>query len=70
MTYPTVAQFRPTPVDPPLSTHLPDKADWVVTQMSLKNLKDRKGTEVHRFKHWGPGDFYVRIQPPNLLEKT
>ena len=64
MVYPTVAQFRPTPFDPLLSVYLPDRADWVVVQVSAEDLKDREGTEVHRFGHWGSGNIYVRLKPP------
>lgn len=63
--YKTCAEWRPSAMDPPLSAHLPeDRADWVVVNVSDKDLKDQKGTEVHKFGHWMSGAFYVRIKPP------
>ena len=60
-----VTEFRPTDLDPPISVHLPaDRQDWVVTAASGKDMKDREGTEVHRFRHWASPDFYVRIEKP------
>lgn len=57
--------WSPTPLDPPISAHLPEnRADWIVVQVSAKNLKDVGGSEVHKFDHWGNGPFYVRIKPP------
>jgi hypothetical protein len=47
----TVAEFRITPFDPPLGTHLPERLDWLVVAMRDEDMPDRKGTEVHRFRH-------------------
>jgi len=57
-----VRDFRPTPLDPPISTFLPERSDWFVVAVSAKDMPDRKGSEVHKFNHWGSGAFYVRIK--------
>jgi len=59
-----VKDFRITPLDPPLSTFIPDRAEWWVENVSDKDLADRKGSEVHRFGHWTQPNIYVRIVPP------
>lgn len=63
--YKTVSEWSPSPFDPPLSAHLPeDRKDWRVVQVSDKDMKGMKGSEVHRFAHWMRDCFYVRIKPP------
>lgn len=59
-----VREFRITPLDSPIGVFLPEnRQDWIVANMSDGDLADRKGTEVHRFRHW-LHDIYVRIKPP------
>ena len=58
-----IRDFRPTSLDPPISVFLPEsRRDWFVVAASNKNMPDRRGSEVHRFGHWGAPDFYVRIK--------
>jgi hypothetical protein len=60
---PLVRDFRVTPMDSPIGVFLPERLDWTVVQASNENLVDRKGSEVHKFRHWLK-DVYVRITPP------
>jgi len=64
LTRPQVRDFRITQFDPPLGVHLPERLDWLVVAMSQKDLPDREGSEVHRFRHWLVPNYYVRIIPP------
>lgn len=59
-----VRDFRITPLDSPIGAFLPGRLDWVVVDVSEKDMPDRKGTEVHRFRHWAAPNIYVRIKPP------
>ena len=59
-----VRDFRITPFDAPIGVHLPERLDWRVVAVSAVDMADGPGSEVHRFRHWGPGNVYVRIVPP------
>lgn len=60
----TVRDFRLTAFDAPIGVFLPNRLDWVVTDVSDENLCDIDGTEVHLFRHWTVPNVYVRIAPP------
>lgn len=60
---PLVRDFRFSQFDAPIGVFLPDRLDWHVVDVSRTDLKDLKGSEVHCFKHWAYGRYYVRIQP-------
>lgn len=58
-----VRDFRPTPLDPPISVFLPEsRRDWFVVAVSDKDMPDWRGSEVHRFRHWMAPNLYVRIK--------
>lgn len=61
-----VRDFRITPLDSPIGVFLPtNRQDWVVIDISDKDLRDQRGTEVHRFRHWTMPNVYVRIEEPS-----
>lgn len=69
----TVATWRPTRFDRPLSVFLPERTDWTVEAVYPwrpgQPLRKARGPneEVHGFSHWGSSGFQVRIRRPHSL---